>query len=368
MVKKQDKSIKEKASKQKEIYACALPKIELRELPSSLPSNRLRLIRINEKKWANGTLLHYYFYERPTDGSNGTWVGSAAQKDVVRKAFQAWKDLGIGLEFREVADREEAEIRIGFMNGDGSWSYVGRDNIDIATDPNKRTMNFGWDLTTDYGWDTALHEIGHAIGFSHEHQNPFSGIVWNEQAVYDYFSGYPNYWDPDTIEWNILRKLSVHEVTGSAWDSDSIMHYAFPAGVIQQPTEYAGGLTPDPGLSPADIEEVQRFYPLLEEVSEPELKPYESQQLMIGPGEQVNFRIRPKYTRRYTIQTFGKADTVMVLFEDADGDPLYIDGDDDSGFERNARIRERLYRGREYILRIRLYYSDIAGQTAVFTY
>jgi hypothetical protein len=368
MAKKQEKYTKKQGPKQKEIYNCALPKIPPRELPSGLTPNRLRLIRLNEKKWANGTLLHYYFFDRPTDGDNGSWVGAVAQKDVVRNAFQAWKDLGIGLEFREVSDREDAEIRIGFMGGDGSWSYVGRDVIDLVTDPNERTMNFGWDLTTPYGWDTALHEIGHTLGFPHEHQNPYAGIVWNEQAVYDYFSGYPNYWDPETIDWNILRKLSVSEVTGSDWDSNSIMHYQFPAGVIEQPIEYAGGLFPEAGLSPVDIEEVRRFYPPLDPVKDPELKPYESQRLMIAAGEQVNFRIRPRFTRRYTIQTFGQADTVMVLFEEDGIETIYIQGDDDSGFERNALLRERLYRGREYILRVRLYYSDIAGETAVFMY
>ena len=31
-------------------------------------------------------------------------------------------------------------------------------------------MNFGWDLTQPGEIDTALHEIGHTIGFPHEHQ------------------------------------------------------------------------------------------------------------------------------------------------------------------------------------------------------
>ena len=58
----------------------------------------------------------------------------------------------------------------------------------------------------------------------------------------------------------------------------------------------------------------------------------------------------------------------MVLFEDVDGTPVYIDGDDDSGWDRNARIEERLYRGREYVLRVRLYYAEASGETAVFMY
>ena len=121
--------------------------------------------------------FQYYIFDRRTDGPRGRWVGPKRQRDVVRKAFKAWKNLGIGLEFKEVANREDAEIRIGFDQRDGSWSYVGRDVIDVAGDPDEPTMNFGWDLATPYGWDTALHEIGHTLGFPHEHQNPNAGIV-----------------------------------------------------------------------------------------------------------------------------------------------------------------------------------------------
>jgi len=35
-----------------------------------------------------------------------------------------------------------------------------------------------------FGLDTAVHEIGHSLGFPHEYQNPKAGIVWNEEAVY----------------------------------------------------------------------------------------------------------------------------------------------------------------------------------------
>ncbi len=55
----------------------------------------------------------------------------------------------------------------------------------------------------------------------------------------------------------------------------------------------------------------------------------------------------------------------MVLFECSDGDLRCRMADDDSGQDRNASFSYRLTRGREYVLRIRLYYSWSSGETAV---
>jgi hypothetical protein len=56
---------------------------------------------------------------------------------------------------------------------------------------------------------------------------------------------------------------------------------------------------------------------------------------------------------------------VIVLFEDVDGELRYVAGDDDSGEDRNALLRVKLFRGRTYVLRIRLYSSWESGETAV---
>jgi hypothetical protein len=355
---------------------CALPPVAERTFAADVNPERAQLILLFAKKWANGTVLRYYFFDEATDGrtvflTNGTsewrpWTTTNEEKDVVRRAFDTWKKVSIGLKFEEAASRDEAEIRIGFMRGDGAWSYIGRDIIDLNIGRDERTMNFGWDLTRRPNEiDTAVHEIGHTLGFPHEHQNPNAGIVWDEEAVYAALAQPPNRWDREKTYHNIIRKISPDTVQGSNWDPDSIMHYPFGPGMIKEPAQYKNGLSPAGGLSSRDKTWVTTFYPPLANADYTELQPFESVKLALAAGEQRNYIIRPNATRYYEIRTFGTSDTVMVLFEDDNGALRYQTGDDDSGEDRNASIHIKLMSGRKYVLRIRLYYADRTGETTV---
>jgi hypothetical protein len=145
------------------------------------------------------------------------------------------------------------------------------------------------------------------------------------------------------------------------------MHYEFRAAFIEGPPPFdTKGIHPKDGLSAKDKAWVKRFYPSLSKRDYVELRPFKSEIIQLEAGEQINLLIKPDVTRKYTLQTFGEADTLMVLFED-DGsdDPIYLQADDDSGTDYNAKIVQRLMAGKTYILRIRLYYAQAVGETAV---
>ena len=162
----------------------------------------------------NHTVLHYYFFDRETDGervfrSDGTrhwrpWTTDKAHQDVIRKAFDDWKAQDIGLEFVEVTSRDEAEIEVGFMQGDGSWSYLGRQVLDRGV--NERTMNFGWDLLRTPREADALHEIGHTLGLPTSARTPTPASSGTRK-------GTPAWAAAQQLaagegQWNILRESS----------------------------------------------------------------------------------------------------------------------------------------------------------------
>ncbi|MCE7029390.1 GDSL-type esterase/lipase family protein [Jiella avicenniae] len=185
--------------------------------------------------------------------------GSQALRDRVKAVAEEWVSNGMANLTFDWIDQGDAEIRIAFVQGNGSWSYLGTDCRQI-TDQNEPTMNYGW--LTDQSTDAdvrrvVLHEFGHALGLIHEHQNPEGGIVWNEPAVIADLSGPPNNWSLAQIRENVLKHYDPSVISGSDLDPHSIMMYPIPDAWTVG--DFSTGFNDD--LSDIDREVIRQAYP-----------------------------------------------------------------------------------------------------------
>jgi hypothetical protein len=203
---------------------------------------------IKSKLWKTGRTLRARFLGGEPE----------VHRNVERYARQ-WSDhANIAFAF---GDDPDAEIRIAFMPGDGSWSALGTDAlVGEWFRPSEPTMNYGWltpDSTEEEIARVVLHEFGHALGMIHEHQSPAAGIRWNREAVIRDLSGPPNNWDPETIEHNVFGRYASDQTQFTAFDPASIMLYSFPTHWTVDGQE----LRENDRLSASDIAFIAASYP-----------------------------------------------------------------------------------------------------------
>jgi serralysin len=155
--------------------------------------------------------------------------GDEKLKQRVRDVAKRWVAPGLANLRLVFNDADDADVRIAFQQGDGSWSTVGTTCRQVPKE--KATMNYGWidaNSTEEDLRSVVLHEFGHALGLIHEHQNPVGGIQWNRKAVIDELSGPPNRWSVEEIEFNVLKPAAPEDVDATTMDRQSIMMYPIP--------------------------------------------------------------------------------------------------------------------------------------------
>lgn len=308
-----------------------LPRHIRRQQPVRMAGGRMRAISLIGKQWVNGSTLRIRFMD-----------GSQAQQDMVRQFAPEWTEHA-NLNF-EFTDDPRAEVRVSFNANDGAWSYVGTDNAEIPLQG--ATLNLGWQ---DKG--VILHEFGHMIGLSHEHQNPDGGVEWNEAAVIRDLSGPPNYWDERTIRHNVLNKYSADQLHGTEFDPQSVMLYAFPDSW----TSNMGATQENDDMSALDRAFVasERMYPGRDtgdtvDDNAVELTVSRGVEGEISEAQEEDvYKFTVAAEGLHTVETVGSTDVFLTLFG-PDSPTALVAEDDDGGAGRNSRISVVLAPGTYY--------------------
>lgn len=324
------------------------PPIQPLALPPDRPPTPLELALLTRNLWNPGRVLHVRFM-------GGV---DSVQHKVAEIAVEWEQHANIKFAFD---DSPDAEIRIAFNLGDGSWSYLGTDALTIPKD--RPTMNYGWlhpnTSRTEY-CRVVLHEFGHALGCIHEHQNPAANIPWNREKVYRTYGGPPNNWTRSQVDANLFQKYGADRTQFSAFDSHSIMLYPVPKDLTDGVFEVGWNSE----LSQTDKDFIAAMYPPAGPVAVEIAVGAEPLAAEIGAhGEEDIFRFTADAPGVYTIETGGRTDVLMGLFGPNDPQNA-LASDDDSGPGLNARIIRELPAG-SYLLRIRHYRPKGTGRYSV---
>lgn len=196
------------------------------------------------KKWKNGQKLRVSFLD-----------GDVELREKVKKYAVIWTKYA-NIEFDFGTD-PASEIRITFTQ-QGTWSYIGTDNLRIEKD--KPTMSFGW-LTNESSdlelKRTVMHAFGHALGAIHEYKAPMQPLKWNRLFINRFYSQPPIQWTEDDVEFNFFHKYSVDQLNSTRFDEKSIMAFAIPPEFTVD-----GSFTKwNDELSKGDIDFIRRMYP-----------------------------------------------------------------------------------------------------------
>lgn len=330
--------------------------------PQLVDAQRAASVALTSALWSSGETVRFMFMEGVT-----SWRGTAAQKAAVEAAFAAWSATGLALTLQKVTSAGDAQIRITFDTGDPlqCWSCFGTE----ATKRRKseRTMNFSRTLSDQEGQNIVLHEVGHALGFRHAHQNPTRGIVWAEQKVVSHFQR-RNGWDATETRKQVLTPYPRGDFDDRPWDPDSVMNYEFPAGLISEPTKYRTQPLPlRTTLSAGDIALAQKLYQRARvgRALQTVLAPFQSVRLDLASEEEEAFAFLPDETRKYTFTTLGELDVSLRLFEQTANGADLIAGADDGGLDENVKLELRLISGRKYSLHVRALYAQTPGYGAI---
>jgi hypothetical protein len=159
-------------------------------------------------------------------------------RDKILLHLNAW---GKGPNVSFVETSGTGQVRIARTRGDGYWSYLGRDILQIPK--NRPTMNLdGFTMSTRDSefYRVVRHEAGHTLGFPHEHMRKELVARLDVQKTIRYFRETQG-WSEQEVYQQVLTPLNEASLLSTPADQTSVMCYQLPAEITKDHKPIMGG-------------------------------------------------------------------------------------------------------------------------------
>lgn len=151
-------------------------------------------------------------------------------------AWGKWSNV----QFSETASNPQ--VRIARTAGDGYWSYLGTDILQIAAgQPTMNLDSFTMNTADSEFFRVVRHETGHTMGFPHEHmRQEIISRIDQDKAVAHF--GATQGWSKQEVVDQVLTPLPSSALLATAQaDPHSIMCYWLPASIMKDGVAVDGG-------------------------------------------------------------------------------------------------------------------------------
>lgn len=194
-----------------------------------------RIAAITTKYWhSGGVKLTVGFLDDPPSDLRARILGH----------MNAWAETA-SVKFTE--SKSEPQVRIARVPGDGYWSYLGTDILQIP--PGEPTMNLeAFTMQTEESEYRRVvrHETGHTMGFPHEHMRAQLVQKIDRNKAFDFFN-LTQGWSKAEVETQVLTPIEESRLIGTELaDALSIMCYQIPGAITVDGHPIPGGTDIDP--------------------------------------------------------------------------------------------------------------------------
>lgn len=249
---------------------------------AAVPDERAAIAILSTKYWGTGGVkLGVAFMDGPP----------ADLRARLLSHFNAW-GAGANIVFQE-ASAGLAQVRVARTRGEGYWSYLGTDVLQIPRgQPTMNLDSFTMSTSEAEFRRVVRHEVGHTLGCPHEHLRAAVIRRLHRARTIAYFRQQHGWSEAMTVS-NVLTPLEEAWIIATPQaDETSIMTYQLPGSITTDGRPVVGGND----INALDAEFMAQRYPPVTPPPPPPPPPPAGGVITIDPARKT-FSVPPDWTR-----------------------------------------------------------------------